>query len=208
MEVPELTADGRRLRAEDLPKRVRPKRPKRHDSRWTHGAEPLRPWPLTDGDLRAWVSARFWQFAKTSPRNPHEYTHRAWGHEETFLRVVLHLREHGRQELYGGDIYTYYVADGFKHWTMGGDLMSTILINRKPLGQDEGDEEAARTMWSEPPLVVVASSYGCGTTNSSSWGSVPSRRFVVFSGLIWPGAKLAIEPSIGRFNREVARLML
>ena len=75
------------------------------------------------------------------PQNPHEYTHRAWGHEETFLRIVQHLREYGRQEVYGGDIYTYYVANGFKHWTMGADLMSTILINRKPLGQDEGEDE-------------------------------------------------------------------
>ena len=54
----------------------------------------------------------------------------------------MHLREHGRQEVYGGDLYTYYVADRYKHWTMGADLMSTILINRKPIGQDEGDEEA------------------------------------------------------------------
>ena len=37
---------------------------------------------------------------------------------------------------------------------------------------------------------------------------MPSRRSAVFSGLIWPGAKLAIGPSIGRFNREVARLTL
>jgi hypothetical protein len=51
----------------------------------------------------------------------------------------LHLREHGRQEVYGGDLYTYYVANGFKHWTMGADLMSTILINRKPVGQDEDE---------------------------------------------------------------------
>ena len=60
------------------------------------------------------------------------------------MRVVMHLREHGRQEVYGGDVYTYYVADGFKHWTMGADLMSTILINRKPLGQDDGDETTTR----------------------------------------------------------------
>ena len=72
--------------------------------------------------------------------NPHEYTCRIWGDEETFLRVVLHLREHGRQEVYGGDTYTYYVADGFKYWTMGADLMSTILVDRKPVGQDVGDE--------------------------------------------------------------------
>jgi len=69
------------------------------------------------------------------PQNPHEYTHRAWGHEETFIRICQHLREYGRQEVYGGDLYTYYIANGFKHWTMGADLMSTILINRKPVGR-------------------------------------------------------------------------
>ena len=26
------------------------------------------------------------------------------------------LREHGSQEIYGGDLYTYYVADGRKLW--------------------------------------------------------------------------------------------
>lgn len=71
------------------------------------------------------------------PQNPHEYTHRAWGHEETFIRICQHLREYGRQEVYGGDLYTYYIANGFKHWTMGADLMSTILINRKPVGQNK-----------------------------------------------------------------------
>jgi hypothetical protein len=62
----------------------------------------------------------------------------------------LHLREHGRQEVYGGDLFTYYIGNGFKHWTMGADLMSTILINRKPVGQDEGDPKT------EEPLANVA----------------------------------------------------
>jgi hypothetical protein len=130
VEVLELTTDGRRLHAEDLPKRVRPRRPRHHDSRWTHGAEPLRPWPLTDEDLREWVAARFWQFARTSPRNPHEYSHRSWGDAEMFLRVVAHVREHGRLEEYGGDTYTIYDLDDF-FWTMGDPAAVTVILNRK-----------------------------------------------------------------------------
>jgi hypothetical protein len=143
--VPELLDDGRTLHISQLHRRTKPKRPKdpREDRRWTD--DEILGWPISHEEFERWARGRHWQFARTRPRNPHEYTHRAWGHEETFLRVVLHLREHGCQEVYGGDVYTYYVANGFKHWTMGADLMSTILINRKPLGQDEkGEETEAR----------------------------------------------------------------
>ena len=53
--------------------------------------------PVSHEDFERWARGRHWQFARTRPRNPHWYTHRAWGHEETFLRIVLYLREHGRQ---------------------------------------------------------------------------------------------------------------
>ena len=141
--VPELLEDGRTLHYSELHGRTRPKRPKnpREDRRWTD--DEVLGWSISHEQLERWARGRHWQFARTMPKNPHWYTHRDWGHEETFLRIVLHLREHGRQEVYGGDLYTYYVADGYKHWTMGADLMSTILINRKPLGQDEGDDETA-----------------------------------------------------------------
>ncbi len=129
--VLELTADGRRLRVEDLPKRVRPKRAKEHDARWTHGAEPLREWPLTDDDLREWIAARHWQFARTSPGNPHEYSHRSWGDEGMFLRVVAHIRERGRQEEYASDIYTVYDLDDCFYWTMGDPAAVTVILNRK-----------------------------------------------------------------------------
>jgi hypothetical protein len=141
--VPELLNDGQILHYSQLHRRTRPKRPEdsREDRRWTDDEE--LGWPISHEDFERWARERHWQFARTMPQNPHEYTHRAWGHEETFLRVVLHLREHGRQEVYGGDLYTYYVANGFKHWSMGADLMSTILINRKPVGQDESTEETS-----------------------------------------------------------------
>jgi hypothetical protein len=35
---------------------------------------------------------------------------------------------------------------------MGGDLMSTILVNRKPVGQDEGDEEMEEQLIPQPGL--------------------------------------------------------
>jgi hypothetical protein len=140
-EVPELLDDGQILHYSQLHRRTRPKTPKnpREDRRWTD--DEVLGWPISHEDFERWARGRHWQFARTMPQNPHEYTHRAWGHEETFLRIVQHLREYGRQEVYGSDLYTYYVANGFKHWSMGADLMSTILLNRKPVGQDEGDEE-------------------------------------------------------------------
>jgi hypothetical protein len=136
-EVMELLDDGQALHYTRLHKRTRPKRPKDpgEDCRWTD--DEVLGWPISHRDFEQWARGRHWQFARTMAHNPHHYTHRDWGHEETFLRIVLHLREHGRQEVYGADLYTYYVADGFKYWTMGADLMSTKLINRKPVGQDE-----------------------------------------------------------------------
>ncbi len=150
--VPELLEDGQILHYSQLHKRTRPKRPKnpREDRRWTD--DEVLGWPISHEHFERWVRGRHWQFARTMPQNSHAYTHRAWGDEETFLRIVLHLREHGRQEVYGGDLYTYYVANGFKHWTMGADLMSTILINRNPLGQDEGDEKTVERLASQSEL--------------------------------------------------------
>jgi hypothetical protein len=151
-EVPELLEDGQILHYSQLHRRTRPKRPKnpREDRRWTDDEE--LGWPISHEEFERWARGRHWQFARTMPQNPHEYTHRAWGHEETFLRIVQHLREYGHQEVYGGDLYTYYVAGGFKHWTMGADLMSTILINRKPLDHDEGDEKTVERLGPQSEL--------------------------------------------------------
>jgi hypothetical protein len=151
-EVPELAGQGRTVHYSGLHKRTRPKRPKnpREDRRWTD--DEVLGWPISHADFERWARGRHWQFARTQPQNPHEYTHRAWGHEETFLRIVQHLREYGRQEVYGRDLYTYYVASGYKHWTMGADLLSTILINRKPVGQDEGDQEMEEQLVPQPGL--------------------------------------------------------
>jgi hypothetical protein len=41
----------------------------------------------------------------------------------------------------GGDTFTYYVCDRMKYWTMGSELMSKIILDRKPWCQDEAGEE-------------------------------------------------------------------
>ena len=61
-----------------------------------------------------------------------------------FEFVVLHLREHGRQEVYAGYEYTRLDVGNHFVWTMGDSLPTTLLINRKPLGRDgTGAGEAA-----------------------------------------------------------------
>jgi hypothetical protein len=139
-EAPELTDNGQVLRLDALPKRTRPKKPKvwRQDRRWHDDAALGLSWPLAEEDVRQWIQRRHWQRAR-SQSNPHAYTVRSWGSDEAFWLVVMHMREHGEQEEWGGDTYTYYVCDGMKYWTMGSDLMSTIILNRKPWGQDPGD---------------------------------------------------------------------
>jgi hypothetical protein len=137
--VLELTDEGEALHYTQLHKQVQPKKPKKpgEDRRWTD--DEVRPWPLSHEDVEEWVRGRYWQFAKTMPQNPHSYTHRHWGDEEMFEKVVLHIREHGEQEVFGGREYTYYLAAGRKLWTMGAPLPATVLINCK---FDDPEEQA------------------------------------------------------------------
>jgi hypothetical protein len=44
---------------------------------------------------------------------------------------VLHLREHGYRYRWGKSQYVQLEVDGSAYWTMGADLESTVLINRK-----------------------------------------------------------------------------
>jgi hypothetical protein len=127
--VPELLNTGEAVHFSELPKQVQPKRPKTHDRRWSD--DRLRDWPLSEADIKEWVGERHWQFARTSPTNPHEYTHRGWGNEQMFLRVIVHIREHGRQEWYGGAVYTVYDCAEWFFWSMGDPLSTTVILNRK-----------------------------------------------------------------------------
>lgn len=122
--VPELLAGGEAIHYPELPKKVRPKPPQ-------VDAEQPGPWPLSHSDVERWMERVPWQFAKSAPQNPHEYTLRKKQDDLAFLRVVLHLRLHGYQQSYGGAPYTVYDAGEFFIWSMGAVTTNTILINRK-----------------------------------------------------------------------------
>jgi hypothetical protein len=157
MEVPELADNGQVLRFEALPKRTRPKKPKvwRQDRRWRNDAALGLSWPLSEEGVRRWIALRYWQQAR-SKTNPHAYTVRSWGDDKAFWLVVMHMREHGEQEVWGGELFTYFLCDGMKYWTMGGTLMSTVILNRKHWGQDPGDreerDERPEEAWVTPAL--------------------------------------------------------
>src|SRR5262249_5547856 len=51
--------------------------------------------PETPQEIQALLEAHPWTFARTMPRNPHEYTLRkTWEHDQEFVQVVLFIRTH------------------------------------------------------------------------------------------------------------------
>lgn len=73
-----------------------------------------------------------WQFAKTMPLTPHEYTLKKWKAELAgeFEWLVVEIREYGYQATFKGRRYVYLKVGAFAYWTMGAPVADTILINR------------------------------------------------------------------------------
>lgn len=73
-----------------------------------------------------------WIFAKTMLRNPHWYTLRKeWKDDAVFDKTVDTMRRVGYTERYKGKPYTMINLNGYRYWTMGAPIPTTILINRK-----------------------------------------------------------------------------
>ena len=92
-------------------------------------------------DARAYIANVRWQFAKTMPQWPHEYTVRAWRPDlklEFFHFVVL-IRRDGAVKPWPWDVatpryhHTYLELDACEYWTMGAPVPETTVINRVPL---------------------------------------------------------------------------
>ena len=99
-------------------------------------------WPLEPEEFVAWAASVRWHDTVSKPQNPHQYCLKfRCPSPRTFELMVLHLREHGHQEWFGGREYTYLEvwAGRWKYWTMMDPLECTVLINRKKLpGKDPG----------------------------------------------------------------------
>jgi len=81
-------------------------------------------------ELLTFVNGQTWTFAKTMPEWPHEYLVRDRVDEKLFVRLVEHIRAHGREGRFYQGVITYYEEAGLVYWTMGAPLAETIIINR------------------------------------------------------------------------------
>lgn len=94
----------------------------------------------SEADFAQFVSRHTWTFARTMPRNSHEYTLRRNTLEGTFDAAVRFIREHGVMESFAGKPYKTLHLGEHKYWTMGAALQVTILTNRKALMADRSPE--------------------------------------------------------------------
>ena len=93
---------------------------------------------FTTDDARAYIAQVRWQFARTMPQWPHEYTVRAWRPdlEREFLEFVVLIRRDGVVKPWPRDAsspryrLTYLELDGWEYWTMEAPVPETTVINR------------------------------------------------------------------------------
>ena len=81
-------------------------------------------------EINDFIAGAKWQFAKTMPHIPHEYTIRDWNDAddfEAFLHYILHygeLRNSKRWRRIYLDVGDYY------YWWMGAPVSEATVINR------------------------------------------------------------------------------
>jgi hypothetical protein len=93
---------------------------------------------FTVRDADAYIAKVRWQFAKTMPQWPHEYTVRDWRPdlELDFVQFAALIRLDGVVKPWPRDAArpryhnTYLELDGWEYWTMGRPLPETTVINR------------------------------------------------------------------------------
>jgi hypothetical protein len=96
---------------------------------------------FTMAEARAYIAQVRWQFARTMPQWPHEYTVRQWepGRERDFVEFAALIRRTGVVKPWPSDSarpryhHTYLELDGWEYWTMGEPLEETSVINRARL---------------------------------------------------------------------------
>jgi hypothetical protein len=81
-------------------------------------------------DLRDFIAACKWTFAKTMPEWPHEYIVRGRVDTNLFESLVLHIRAKGFEGKFYQKNLTYFETDGMLYWTMGEPIEETTIINR------------------------------------------------------------------------------
>jgi nitrate reductase alpha subunit len=86
---------------------------------------------MTLEEMRGFIAAHDWTFAKSMPKVPHFYVVRekCRSHEE-FVQAVTLIRKYGVPRSFYRKSYIYLDLDGWSYWTMGNSLEITKIINR------------------------------------------------------------------------------
>ena len=95
-------------------------------------------------EARTFIKDVRWQFARTMPQWPHEYTVRGWREDldESFAAFVDLMRRDGTVKPWPRDAarpryhHAYLEIDGWEYWTMGEPIAETTVINRARLEAD------------------------------------------------------------------------
>ncbi len=88
---------------------------------------------FTVENIAEFVFKNNWVFAKTMPKNPHEYVNRkklAPDMQVKFDEFVKYIRRFGRRASFWNREYIYLLFDGYYYWTMGAPVEETYILNR------------------------------------------------------------------------------
>lgn len=96
-----------------------------------------------------------WVFAKTMPEAPHEYVVKnklSPFYKTQFERLTKYIRIFGRNERYLGThpVRQYLYIAGYKYWTMGAPIQSTIIMNRAQVDPNPYDLMQYETLFTSP----------------------------------------------------------
>ena len=124
---------------------------------------------------RAFIEASRWQFARSQPYLPHEYTLREWHDEagtiEDFLAMVERIRDHGEWLPFGKKrIVCYLIVDGWRYWTMRAQdeapeewtAVSTI-INRAEVTDEGNPKYGPKWLTGKAPERITCCALGAAT---------------------------------------------
>lgn len=104
---------------------------------------------MTAEQLQAFVGTRRWQFARSQPWNPHEYTIRDWkpGPEADaeFNEFLAAIATQGWTRWFGPRLFAHLDLDGWSYFSFGGPFAAagiSNIINRKRSTVVEGDRSS------------------------------------------------------------------
>jgi hypothetical protein len=86
---------------------------------------------MTLQDMRDFIAAHTWTFAKSMPQMPHFYVVRdKCRADDEFVQAVTFIRKYGVPRPFFRKTYIYLDIDGWSYWTMGNPMWDTTIINR------------------------------------------------------------------------------